>query len=108
MPFIGSGLSLTLVGLSSAVVLAAYAWWAPLLLAGAWLLLAKGWGPGVLCGAWGFETCHTYRSFFWRVEEIRQGTASDLTQNTAYVLGVLLAIVAASFAYSIWLCKPVR
>jgi hypothetical protein len=79
-----------------------------LLLSGAWLLLAKGWGPGLLCGAWGFETSHTYRSFFWRVEEIRQGTASDLTQNTAYALGVLLAIVAASFAFSIWLCKPAR
>jgi ABC-type multidrug transport system fused ATPase/permease subunit len=37
MPFIASGLSLMIVGISSAVVLAAYAWWAPLVLAGAWL-----------------------------------------------------------------------
>jgi ABC-type multidrug transport system fused ATPase/permease subunit len=37
MPFIASGLSLIVVGVSSAIVLAAYAWWAPLVLAGAWL-----------------------------------------------------------------------
>jgi ATP-binding cassette subfamily B protein len=37
MPFIASGLALTIVGVSSAVVLAAYAWWAPIVLAGAWL-----------------------------------------------------------------------
>ena len=37
MPFIASGLALTIVGISSAAVLAAYTWWAPLLLAGAWL-----------------------------------------------------------------------
>jgi ATP-binding cassette subfamily B protein len=37
MPFIASGLALMIVGVSSAVVLAAYAWWAPLILAGAWL-----------------------------------------------------------------------
>jgi len=37
MPFIASGLALTLGGLASAVVLAVYAWWAPVLLAGAWL-----------------------------------------------------------------------
>jgi ABC-type multidrug transport system fused ATPase/permease subunit len=37
MDFIASGLVETLGGLSCAVLLAAYAWWAPLLLAGAWL-----------------------------------------------------------------------
>jgi ABC-type multidrug transport system fused ATPase/permease subunit len=37
MDFIASGLVDMLVGFSSAVVLAAYAWWAPLLLGGAWL-----------------------------------------------------------------------
>ena len=37
MDFIASGLVEMLGGLASAVVLAAYAWWAPLLLAGAWL-----------------------------------------------------------------------
>jgi ABC-type multidrug transport system fused ATPase/permease subunit len=37
MDFIASGLVELLGGLSCAVVLAAYAWWAPLLLAGAWL-----------------------------------------------------------------------
>jgi ABC-type multidrug transport system fused ATPase/permease subunit len=37
MDFIASGLVEMLAGLSCAVVLAAYAWWAPLLLGGAWL-----------------------------------------------------------------------
>ena len=37
MDFIASGLVELLAGLASAAVLAAYAWWAPLLLAGAWL-----------------------------------------------------------------------
>ncbi len=37
MDFIASGLVELVAGLASAVVLAAYAWWAPLVLAGAWL-----------------------------------------------------------------------
>jgi ABC-type multidrug transport system fused ATPase/permease subunit len=37
MDFIASGLVQTVVGLASAVVLFGYAWWAPLVLAGAWL-----------------------------------------------------------------------
>ena len=37
MQFIADGLVLLLAGLASAVVLFAYAWWAPLVLAGAWL-----------------------------------------------------------------------
>ncbi len=37
MDFIASGLVEMVAGLASAAVLAAYAWWAPLLLAGAWL-----------------------------------------------------------------------
>jgi ABC-type multidrug transport system fused ATPase/permease subunit len=38
MDFIASGLVQTVVGLACAVVLFGYAWWAPLLLGGAWLL----------------------------------------------------------------------
>jgi ATP-binding cassette subfamily B protein len=37
MDFIASGLVELIGGLSCAIILAAYAWWAPLLLAGAWL-----------------------------------------------------------------------
>jgi ATP-binding cassette subfamily B protein len=37
MDFIASGLVELVAGIASAAVLAAYAWWAPLLLAGAWL-----------------------------------------------------------------------
>ncbi len=37
MDFIASGLVEMIAGLASAVVLAGYAWWAPLVLAGAWL-----------------------------------------------------------------------
>jgi hypothetical protein len=79
-----------------------------LLALGAWLHLRRGWGPGVLCGAWGFELCLTYRSFFWRVEEIRAGTASEVTRNTAIGLGALLVVVAVSFIVSIRLCAPSR
>ena len=77
-----------------------------LLWLGAWLLLARGWHAGVLCGAWGFELCLTYRSFFWRLAEMQEGTASEVTRNTAYVLGALLVLVLVSFVYSIWLCRP--
>jgi ABC-type multidrug transport system fused ATPase/permease subunit len=38
MDFIAGGMVLTIVGLASAAVLFSYAWWAPLVLAGAWLL----------------------------------------------------------------------
>jgi ABC-type multidrug transport system fused ATPase/permease subunit len=37
MDFIASGMVMMVAGLASAIVLAGYAWWAPLLLAGAWL-----------------------------------------------------------------------
>ncbi|HXO21943.1 MAG TPA: ABC transporter ATP-binding protein, partial [Thermoanaerobaculia bacterium] len=37
MDFVAAGLVEMIAGLASAVVLAAYAWWAPLVLAGAWL-----------------------------------------------------------------------
>jgi ABC-type multidrug transport system fused ATPase/permease subunit len=37
MEFIAGGLVMTVVGLASAAVLAAYTWWAPVVLAGAWL-----------------------------------------------------------------------
>jgi ABC-type multidrug transport system fused ATPase/permease subunit len=37
MDFIGSGMVEMVAGLASAVVLAGYAWWAPILLVGAWL-----------------------------------------------------------------------
>ena len=76
------------------------------LVLGAWLSLARSWSAGVLCGAWGFEFCLTYRSFFWRVVEIQEGTASVVTTNTAYVLGGLLVFAAGSFLYSVWLCRP--
>ena len=37
MDFIAGGLVEMVAGLTSAIVLAAYAWWAPIVLAGAWL-----------------------------------------------------------------------
>src|SRR5437867_2106966 len=37
MDFIAGALSLAIVGLGSALVLFGYAWWAPIVLAGAWL-----------------------------------------------------------------------
>jgi ATP-binding cassette, subfamily B, bacterial len=37
MDFIAGGLAMTVTGVASAALLAAYAWWAPILLGGAWL-----------------------------------------------------------------------
>ncbi len=71
-----------------------------LLLLGAAGLLRWRWGPGLLCGAWGFEFCLNYRTFFIRLYEMQQGTASEATVAIAYALGGLLVFSAAAFALS--------
>jgi hypothetical protein len=77
-----------------------------LLLLGAWLALARGWGAGVLCGAWGVEFCLTYRALLWRMEQVWDGSAAELTRNTAYVLSPLLALSTVSLVIAILLCRP--
>lgn len=75
-----------------------------LLLFGAFGFLKWGWGPGLLCGAWGFEFCLNYRTFFVRVNAIIEGTASDATTYTAYALGGLLSLCALAFVLSAVIC----
>ncbi|MEM1262520.1 MAG: hypothetical protein AAGH76_08990 [Pseudomonadota bacterium] len=75
-----------------------------LVVGGAMGLLRWNWGPGLLCGAWGFEFCLNYRTFFSRMPSILEGTANDVTLYTAYVLGTLLFLSIPVFTYSVVLC----
>ena len=72
-----------------------------LVIAGAVGYLRLGWGPGLLCGGWGFSFCLNYRTFFWRVETMLDGTSTSVIENTAYVLGVALVFSFAAFLYSV-------
>ncbi|MEM6484882.1 MAG: hypothetical protein AAF662_07865 [Pseudomonadota bacterium] len=75
-----------------------------LVVMGAVGFLKLGWGPGLLCGGWGFTFCLNYRTFFWRVETMLNDTATAVIENTAYVLGVALAFSTLAFLYSVWIC----
>ena len=75
-----------------------------LLLLGAFGFLRLDWGPGLLCGAWGFEFCLNYRTFFIRVYDILEGMADEVTTNTAYALGSLLSLSAIAFLISVDIC----
>ena len=75
-----------------------------LVLLGAIGFLKLGWGPGLLCGGWGFTFCLNYRAFFWRVEAMMNQTANDVIQNTAYILGVALLFSAIAFLISVIVC----
>jgi len=75
-----------------------------LLLLGSFGFWKWGWGPGLLCGAWGFEFCLNYRTFFIRVSQIVEGTADEATTNIAYALGSVLSISALAFLASALIC----
>ena len=75
-----------------------------LVLLGAIGFLKLGWGPGLLCGGWGFTFCLNYRAFFWRVEAMMNQTANDVIQNTAYILVVALLFSAIAFLISVIVC----
>ena len=75
-----------------------------LLLLGSVGCLKWRWGPGLLCGAWGFEFCLNYRTFFVRVSQIIDGAADDATTNIAYALGSVLSISALAFVASVLIC----
>ncbi len=75
-----------------------------LLLLGSFGLLKWRWGPGLLCGAWGFEFCLNYRTFFVRVSQIVDGTADAATTKIAYALGCVLSISAIAFVISAAIC----
>ena len=75
-----------------------------LLLLGCAGFVRWGWGPGLLCGGWGFEFCLNYRTFFIRMESIQAGAATDVTLYTAYVLGSILSLSALAFVVSAYIC----
>ena len=75
-----------------------------LLLLGSLGLWKWGWGPGLLCGAWGFEFCLNYRTFFSRVSQMAEGTADEATTIIAYALGSVLSISALAFVASVLIC----
>ena len=75
-----------------------------LLLLGSFGFWKLGWGPGLLCGAWGFEFCLNYRTFFIRVSQMIEGTADETTINIAYALGSVLSISALAFLVSVLIC----
>ncbi len=67
-------------------------------------LLKWGWGPGPLCGGWGFEFCLFYRSWVWRVDEYMEGNAAPFLVESIEFLSPLLGIAAAAFALAVYFC----
>lgn len=60
--------------------------------------------PGLLCGAWGFEFCLNYRTFFSRMEVLSLGSGDAMTEIEALFLGSLLGITAICFLLAMLLC----
>lgn len=67
-------------------------------------LLRLGWGPGALCGGWGFEFCLYYRSWVWRVDEYLKGDVPDFVMESIEFLSPLLVIAAIAFAVATYIC----
>lgn len=75
-----------------------------LILLGALGFLRLGWGPGLLCGGWGFTFCLNYRALFWRVEAMMNQTANEVVENTAFILAIALLFSAIAFVLSVVVC----
>lgn len=67
-------------------------------------LLRLGWGPGALCGGWGFEFCLYYRSWVWRVDEYLKGDGPAFVMESIEFLSPLLVIAAIAFAVATYIC----
>lgn len=67
-------------------------------------LLKLGWGPGALCGGWGFEFCLYYRSWVWRVDEYLKGDVPAFVMESIEFLSPLLAIAAIAFVVATYIC----
>ena len=77
-----------------------------LLLTGGYLTIKNANSVGLLCGAWGFALCLHYRSWAWRFMEVINGTASELSETTMYVLAFTMPISIISFIIALILCLP--
>ena len=75
-----------------------------LLVFGALGLLKWNWGPGILCGGWGFEFCQYYRSWVWRYDQYLQGETAPFLMESIEFLSLLLAISAVAFVVSAYIC----
>ena len=67
-------------------------------------LLRWNWGPGPICGGWGFEFCLYYRSWVWRVDEYLRGEAGPFVVESIEFLSPLLAIAAVAFVVAVCIC----
>lgn len=69
-----------------------------------------GSAAGLLCGAWGFAFCLNYRAFFWRYQELVNGTAqsAEPMEVVASILGVTLIISGSVFLLTLWMAFPKR
>ena len=74
-----------------------------LLLLSGGVYLRTGKSIGLLCGAWGFEFCLNYRTFFSRAEVLLSGANDSVLEFEALVLGSLLGITAIMFLLSMYL-----
>ena len=79
-----------------------------LLLISSTIYLRGGHSFGLLCGAWGFSFCLSYRAFFWRVEVLLSGGGSEQLRATATVLGFMLIFSALMFLVSMILTYEKR
>ena len=77
-----------------------------LMWAGGIIALKNIKGVGILCGAWGFAFCLHYRSWAWRFDDVINGTATTLVENTMYVLVYTMPISTVSFINSLIICFP--
>lgn len=73
-------------------------------LLGAIGMLRWNWGPGVLCGGWGFEFCLYYRAWVWRVDTFMRGEAEPFMVESIEFLSFLLATAAVAFVISAYVC----
>ena len=77
-----------------------------LMWAGGIIALKNIKGVGILCGAWGFAFCLHYRSWAWRFDDVINGTATTLVENTMYVLVYTMPISIVFFIISLIICFP--
>ena len=77
-----------------------------LLVVGATLTLKDFNAIGILCGAWGFAFCLHYRSWAWRFDDVMDGSATELIENTMYILAFTMPISIISFVITFLWCSP--
>ena len=75
-----------------------------LLLTGGYLTIKNANSVGLLCGAWGFALCLHYRSWAWGCMEVINGTASELSETTMYILLDTMPVSVVCVIITLILC----